>query len=150
MVGNGQGMSFWEDKWCGEVSLRVAFPSVFSLPADPRARVADYLEERNGSPVWHAILRRPAFDWELRDIEAFLGRLALVEVDPSQLDRRVWQGNTRGMFCVRSCVEFLDRSEAIELPWRGIWYTHIPPPKVQFMWMSYLGRVSTIDVLQKK
>ena len=36
-VGDGRRLNFWKDKWCGEVALRVSFPSLFALAVNKEA-----------------------------------------------------------------------------------------------------------------
>ena len=31
MVGNGQGVRFWKNRWCGDSPFCVAFPTLFAL-----------------------------------------------------------------------------------------------------------------------
>jgi hypothetical protein len=46
--GNGARVKFWSDLWCGDSTLKGAFPDLFSIAADREAAVADYLMFRNG------------------------------------------------------------------------------------------------------
>ena len=41
IVGNGQRVSFWRDRWCGDSPLCVSFPFLFALTIDKEAWVAD-------------------------------------------------------------------------------------------------------------
>ena len=36
-VGNGGRVCFWLDRWCGDVSLRIEFPSLFATAASKEA-----------------------------------------------------------------------------------------------------------------
>ena len=41
VVGNGQRVSFWKDKWCETSPLCVSFPSLFALTTSKEAWVSD-------------------------------------------------------------------------------------------------------------
>ena len=41
VVGNGQRVSFWKDKWCGTTPLCKSFPSLFALTTSKEAWVKD-------------------------------------------------------------------------------------------------------------
>lgn len=57
VVGNGQRMPFWEDKWCGNIPLKQVYPTIFSLAVSPRAMVADYMDLSHGTPIWQPTLK---------------------------------------------------------------------------------------------
>ena len=40
-VGNGRKVRFWRDRWCGDSPLCMSFPSLFALPVEKEAWVAD-------------------------------------------------------------------------------------------------------------
>lgn len=44
-LGSGREIRFWEDRWIGEVPLKVAFKNLFSLVADPNGLVVDFFYE---------------------------------------------------------------------------------------------------------
>ena len=41
LVGNGQRVRFWRDRWCGDSPLCVSFPSLFALAVDKEAWVSN-------------------------------------------------------------------------------------------------------------
>lgn len=88
-IGNGQKTKFLVDKWCGGCPLRQAFPSVYLLASNLQAFVSNYLEIRNSKAIWHPILRRPMFDWEVSTIASLLGNLEEAWVNPIQEDRKI-------------------------------------------------------------
>ena len=64
-VGDGRRVRFWKDIWCGNNSLREAFPSLFALVNSKDAWVADcwdYLGEEGG---WNPRFSRSFNDWEV-------------------------------------------------------------------------------------
>ena len=42
-MGDGQRVNFWQDRWCGDMALKDAFPELFVLSRDKEASVADLM-----------------------------------------------------------------------------------------------------------
>jgi hypothetical protein len=53
--GVGSKISFWEDVWCGEVSLKDTFPGLCSIARLKEASIADNVERSNGVPVEYCV-----------------------------------------------------------------------------------------------
>jgi uncharacterized protein (DUF779 family) len=47
-VGSGSNISFWQDWWCGDGSLKQCFPALFCIVRNKDALVADNLVVHNG------------------------------------------------------------------------------------------------------
>jgi hypothetical protein len=47
-VGDGSLISFWHDWWCGDSSLKLCFPVLFSIVRNKDAMVDDNLIVHNG------------------------------------------------------------------------------------------------------
>jgi hypothetical protein len=58
-------ISFWHDLWCGDMVLKVAFPSLFGIACVKDAFVADTWEVLGSSIKWNVSFTREAYDWEL-------------------------------------------------------------------------------------
>jgi hypothetical protein len=43
VVGQGTRVSFWKDKWCGDTSLMVLFPTLFTCSSNREATIAEVL-----------------------------------------------------------------------------------------------------------
>ena len=72
MVGNGRGVKFWTNSWCGREPLKVSFTGLFAMADCKDAWVRDLwsgLEEGEG---WTPVFTRPFNDWELPEVERFL------------------------------------------------------------------------------
>ena len=48
MVGNGQRVGFWQDKWCGAAPLCVYFLALFVIAMSKEALVEDVWKRRRG------------------------------------------------------------------------------------------------------
>ena len=88
-VGNGERVKFWHDKWCGDATLKEAFPDFFSITADKEAIVADFLLTRTGNLHWEVAFVRNLQDWEIDALTSFLDLLYSVSLHDSGLDQLV-------------------------------------------------------------
>jgi hypothetical protein len=58
----GSNISFGEDAWCGESSLKDMFPGLFNIARFRGASIADNVERSNGSAQWNIVLTRLLYD----------------------------------------------------------------------------------------
>jgi hypothetical protein len=49
-VGDGSKISFWRDRWCGEITLKVAFPVLYGLACEKDTSIVDNLFMAQGEP----------------------------------------------------------------------------------------------------
>ena len=52
VVGQVTRVSFWKDKWCGDTSLMILFPTLFTCSSNKEATIADVLSGPNPRGVW--------------------------------------------------------------------------------------------------
>jgi hypothetical protein len=90
LVGDGSRISFWQDKWCGEVALKVAFPVLYGLACAKDASIAANLEFLGGSNQWNVSFARAAHDWEVDVFASFFQVLHSVTVRRGCVDQLWW------------------------------------------------------------
>jgi hypothetical protein len=71
ILGNGSRIRFWDDVWCGEVSLKEAFLVLYDITLDKDAPVADHLIVGSGSYQSDVSFFRAARDWEVDILASF-------------------------------------------------------------------------------
>lgn len=71
----GKRVKFWDHVWCGDVSLRNSFPSIYSLACDKEASVSNYLQVSDGATIWDIRLQRDICDWEEEELLSLLARV---------------------------------------------------------------------------
>jgi hypothetical protein len=74
-VGDGSRALFWYDVWCGEQSLKVSFPELFTFACGKDTWVEDNMQLQNGSIHWSIIFARPVHNWEVEVVSGFLEML---------------------------------------------------------------------------
>ena len=60
VVGDGQRIKFWKDRWCGDIPLNVVFPSLFTCACAKEAWVGDAWSVEQGRVCWN-----PTFIWSM-------------------------------------------------------------------------------------
>ena len=72
-VGNGRRVRFWRDRWCGDSPLCEFFPSLFALPIEKEAWVAEAWDPlaEGGWGGWNPCFSRALNDWEVEEVEIF-------------------------------------------------------------------------------
>ena len=94
-VGNGKRVKFWSDLWCGDSSLKEAFPALYSIASNKEATVAEYMQFSHGNLSWEVEFVRNLQDWELDSLVSFLARLYSVSINDSGLDQMCWQRHSK-------------------------------------------------------
>ena len=62
VLGNGQRVKFWKDRWCGDELLCVSFPSLFALAVFKDAWVKDVWCSNEGGGSWSPHFSKPFKD----------------------------------------------------------------------------------------
>ena len=97
-VGFGNRVKFWKGKWCGYSSLRESFPELYSIASSKGAWVSDLWEDGG----WSSRFTRQLHDWELEEVQAFLGRLLAHPLFVETDDAMVWLPTKDSAFFVKS------------------------------------------------
>ena len=69
-VGVGDRVKFWKDRWCGDLSLKLAFPILYNFVVNREASIESSL-------IWDVRFNRGPNDWEVDVVEEFLRLLPL-------------------------------------------------------------------------
>jgi hypothetical protein len=153
VVGQGTRVSFWKDKWCGDTSLMVLFPTLFTCSSNRDATIAEVLSSPNSRGVreWNVTFERDFNDWEV-DVVAeffqFLHSHMVPNAAPS--DELRWKQCKDGVFTSRSYHYALIDRRGVRFPWKSIWRVKAPPRVAFFVWTATWGRILTCDNLMRR
>jgi hypothetical protein len=128
----GSRISFWEDVWCGESSLKDTFPGLFNIASVKEASIADNVERSNGAVQWNIVFTRLIHDWEVETLASFYRCLYSFQFRGQLEDKLWWIPSGKGFFEVSTFYQVLFPSGSISFPWKGIWRTKTPPRVVFF------------------
>ena len=121
-VGLGNKVKFWKDKWCGDSSLRESFPKLYSIAFSKDAWVSDLWEDCG----WSLRFTRQLHDWELEEVQAFLGRLLVHPLFVETDDVMVWLPTKDGAFSVKSFYSSLVNRRVEPFPYGIVWNSWVP------------------------
>ncbi|XP_058212771.1 uncharacterized protein LOC131324709 [Rhododendron vialii] len=144
VVGDGKRVKFWEHVWCGEVSLREAFPSIYILACDKEASVFYYLRFHEGVVVWDISLRRKVNESPEEALIALLLGVHDIRRIGEGEDEIRWNLSKDGSFHVKFHYQSLCGRGNSSFPWQAIWKT-LAPLKVSFIiWCVAQRKILTI------
>ncbi|KAJ9677624.1 hypothetical protein PVL29_022550 [Vitis rotundifolia] len=149
-IGNGSRTRFWWDLWVGDAKLKDLFPSLFRLATHNSAIVADlWGRQGGGAGGWEVHFRRPFQDWELEEVNRFLGHISAEKVQEGE-DFLVWKIERKGMFKVKSYYRSLKEDNSPLFPAKEVWGSYAPLRTRFFAWEAVWGKISTIDMLMRR
>jgi hypothetical protein len=61
-LGDGSKIRFWDNVWCGEITLKEAFSVLYGIAHDKDALIAAHLDSARGSLQWDVSFIRAAYD----------------------------------------------------------------------------------------
>ena len=150
VVGNGRRVKFWKDGWCGDEPLCVSLPSLFALASSKEAWVADLWVHSSEGGGWNPSFSRPLNDWEIEIVECFLSRIQDKVVVEEREDEVFWAVTKNGSFSVKSLISILEEVRVSTFPTSIVWDAWVPPKVGFFCLGGNLGKVLTLDQLQRR
>jgi hypothetical protein len=148
--GDGSRISFWEDIWCGDRTLKEAFPLLFNLASLKGASIADNMERSNGVIQWNVQFTRLFHDWEVEVLASFYKCLYDCKLRGIGADKLWWLPSRKGVFEVKSFYRALLPTRTSSFPWKSIWRSKAPPRVAFFAWTAAHGKILTVDNLRRK
>ena len=148
-IGDGSGVKFWQDRWCGETSLAVRYSDLFRFCRNKDASVTELMMSTNGVLFWDVRFFRGV---HARDLEAMSN---LMETIYGSLirglgeDKMCWIPNKNKGFLVSDYYRILVGTAFYGFSWKSIWMQKIPSRVSFFVWIAALGKYLTIDNLLK-
>jgi hypothetical protein len=95
--------------WCGDTTLKEAFPALFGIARLKDAVVANNLELLGDSLQWNVSFIREAHDWEVDVFASFFQLLHSVKVNRDNEDSLWWVPSKKGVFKVKTFFYSLKR-----------------------------------------
>jgi hypothetical protein len=152
VVGTGNRVQFWTDKWCGESALADRFPLLYSCSTQCDATIADVLTSPNSRGVWEwdVSFVRGFNDLEVAVVVEFFEFLASNVVPKEGADGLCWKLSKAGVFDSRSFYLALSARPGVRFPWKSIWAVKAPPRVAFFVWTAARGSILTCDNLMRR
>ena len=71
-VGDGTRVKFWKHVWCGDCSLKEAFPELYDLSRANDSLVAEVMGWSSRQLHWSFLFRHSPQDWEEESFDQFM------------------------------------------------------------------------------
>jgi hypothetical protein len=136
VVGLGNRIRSWQDKWCGYMALMDRFPTLYACSTHREVTIASVLTRPvAGRPCeWNVTFGRDFNDWELDLVVEFFQLLASNTPTKEGSDGLRWKRRTDGVFASRSFYHVLNDGHGVPFPWKGIWAAKATPRVSFFIW----------------
>lgn len=138
VVGQGNRVHFWKDKWCGDTALMDRFPILFSCSTQCDAIIENVLTGPNPRRVreWNVSFVRGFNDWEVVVVVEFFDFLYSIAEPKGGVDGLRWKLCKDGVFDSRSFYLALSSRPGVRFPWKSIWAAKAPPRVAFFIWIT--------------
>ncbi|GKV37508.1 hypothetical protein SLEP1_g45534 [Rubroshorea leprosula] len=145
-IGEGKGVSFWWDEWCGENCLANIYPRLYVLSTGKEKDCQQMGEVHNGTGKWNMTWRRALFQWEEEDEKELQKTIDKVRIYPGCADRWVWIHSVDGQYSTTTAYEVLAkqrREDEEEKVFKRVWNPTIPTKVAAFNWRVLIDRIPT-------
>ena len=149
-LGEGKRIGFWEDVWCGEVSLCASFLTLCNIARTKGAKVAKVWESSGEDGAWNMRFSRAFNEWELDQVQNFIMLTNNKLIILRKKDRIVWKGNKNGQFSMKVYCSQLEVRPPLQAPTNIIWSPYVPTKVGFFAWKAWWGKVLTMQQLKKR
>jgi hypothetical protein len=112
--------------------------------------VEENMEIPNGLIHWNVLFIRPMHDWEIDVVLRFFEFLYSQKTRYGGEDKICWDPSKRKIFEVKSYYQILFTLAQAFGPWKSISKVKAPPRVAFFVWTAALGKILTLDNLQKR
>ncbi|KAI8548067.1 hypothetical protein RHMOL_Rhmol07G0243600 [Rhododendron molle] len=147
VVHSGQDISFWNQVWLGNTTLKEEFPRLYLISTQKEKVIRD-LKDANGDGRWNLLFQRSLRDWEAQQFDDLLMRLQVVILDQSRRDMMCWRWAFDNCFSVKSVYNKWEQMGLSSNRVMGSIWKNICPPKVEiFAWLALQDRVASRSVL---
>lgn len=151
IVGNGQRLLFWEDKWLNNLYLKEEFPRLYRLSEEKGCTIMQMNHRRGSAHEWKFLFRRSLLAWEEEEVARLQGVLRSAPVLTDQVeDSCLWLANPSGSYSVGLSWKWWMLSKGPVVGAADMLWKNSAPPKVKFCsWLAWKGRFKTSVFLKR-
>lgn len=152
LVGKGDRVCFWEDHWRGNSPFYTLIPRLYRLSLSHNVSISTMASSDALSFGWDFNFIRNLNDRESLELASLLVLLEGFTMHSFIPDRRVWTGDSSGLFPCKSYFDKLIESHSIHsfTPADAIWKASVPLKVKFFAWTVVLKRINTNELFQKR
>ena len=155
-MGNGRIISFWKDKWVGDLPFMQKFPRLYSLSLAIEkvvCEVGNWVSlDSKAFTRWNLNWRRGLFVWEQELEGQLLALLSTIKWSREMLDKWIWEDGDIENYTAGSrymALKEFDQSQ-IGLWFKQIWKIPADGPAKVCVWRVLIGKLPTRDNLIRR
>ena len=155
MLGDGESVIFWEDRWTEGQALKEKFPRLFSISRSIDSKVGDLVQREQitseGCPMWNLAWCRERFVCEHKE-KLMLAMISRVRWCVGGQDRLVWEGDGQQEYTIKSGYNVLNKEDQMQTSevFKLLWTLKIEPSAAVCVWRLLLDRLPTKYNLAKR
>ena len=149
-MGDRTRVKFWDDVWCRDRPLKEVFPDLYNISRTRDASVSKVMRYANGRVSWDIRFHRLVNDQESQSLDSFMVLIYSTKVRGVGSNNLCWKPASSRGFKVSGYHHSISPSTGISFPWKMVWKSKVPPRVAVFSWTAALGKILTIDNLQKR
>lgn len=154
VVGKGNTVKFWEDKWCGSISLAEQFKRLYTVSQQQHHLIVDVGCWDGERWQWELRWRRNMFLWETELVAELMGKLESYLPKADFEDSLSWELTSNKVFSVRSLTGSINASRMQScmdrIVAKFIWLKISPPRAQMTLWLLSHNRLQTGARLYRK
>ena len=143
ILGDGDCIRFWEDKWCGENPLCASFPILYVVAPSKGAKVGEVWKTTKGGVGWNLRFIRPFNDWELEETQRLISLISSRNISQGEMDKIFWLVDKKSQYTVKAKYRHLE-DLFVTIPTCLIWNSCVPPKVSLFTWEVWWDKVLTM------
>ena len=148
-LGRGDKISFWEDVWVGNTSLKTCFQRLYTLAANQEQKVEEAGGWEGSEWQWRLQWRRERFEWEAEIERSLLERVSGSAVKRYVNDTQVWGDEELERYTVSSAYTCLAKHlrGTQHVNFDLLWKASAFPNVLLTAWRVLIDRIPTREAL---
>ncbi|GKV09210.1 hypothetical protein SLEP1_g20749 [Rubroshorea leprosula] len=145
-IGEGRGVKFWWDSWCGEECLANKFPRLYLLSTGKGKECHEMGNAERATWKWNLTWRRKLFEWEEEAARELKGMIEEVKITPGCPNRWEWSHSKEGQYSTKIAYQRLSmprKNPEEEKIFKRVWNPIVPSKVAAFNWKTLLDRIPT-------
>nr|GEW45229.1 RNA-directed DNA polymerase, eukaryota, reverse transcriptase zinc-binding domain protein [Tanacetum cinerariifolium] len=143
VIGNGNTLKLWLDKWCGDACFKEKFHRLYNLETNKIKTVACKFQTSDFSSSFRRRSRSGVEESQFLELSRLLSSVLL----SSTCDRWSWSLNWLGNFSGKSAREFIDSHVLVTSSSPTRWSKVLPIKLNVFLWRMFLDKFPTMENL---
>ena len=119
-MSDGTRVKFWKHVWCGDCTLKEAFPELYYLSRAKYSSVVEVTCWSSGRIHWNFQFLRSPQDWEEDSFDRFMAIVYSSKVRRVRLDKVCWKLARSRVFEVRGFYISFYLPTLTSFPWRMV------------------------------